>query len=804
MLYLNSYFRRVKIEWKNYPVDIIICLIWSIAIIPAVLLDIKALRIVLGLPFILFIPGYVLVFALFPGRDIDLIERIALSFGLSIAVVPLVGLALNYTPWGIRLEPILTSLIALVFILSIIGWYRWQSLPIMHHPLKKRRFFISIDLHLPKGESKMENVLTIVLIISILISISLLIYIIVTPRVGESFTEFYILGPNGKAEGYPTNLSVGENGTVIIGIVNHEHEVINYTVEIWTVNYSFYAKFDGKDDYIDCGKSDTFNLTKDITIETLVKPEDTQPWNFLGKSGSYILEINKQKIRFGIQQPDADEANENGYVIIAATGNFSGWNHVACTYNAMNREMHIYVNGYDMANITTTGGNGTISTSSSPLYIGKVWEKHFKGIIDYVRIYNMSLSPSELQQNYNENVTLKGLISEWKFNEGDGNVVHDKIGGNNGRIHGSIWYNSGNVTNMWFMNKIEVRLNSTSIDIEGEWKPQWEYNYSFNITKKGHFKIAFLLFKSKTEDFVIGNDYAGEADRISRAYRECHLWVVTHIPPKANFTYYPSNPATRDIITYRDCSLSIDGKIINWSWNFGDGNASYGKNALIFDGIDDHIDCGNDSSLDITNNCTIDFCFNPNGTRSTLIHKDGVYGIYFLPSKKALRLYDYAHGSFVDSNNIFEKNEWHHVTMVKSGKQVKWYKNGVMTSKGKLTDEAFAISNSSLYISSLNNAFNGAMTYLRIYNRALNDTEVENNYYGNITTNGLISWWKFDEGHGKIAHDCIGKNDGAIHGATWKNYAWHGYAAKGIYIVTLKVKDNNGAEDDISKAVKVT
>ncbi|OYT58791.1 hypothetical protein B6U81_07210 [Thermoplasmatales archaeon ex4484_30] len=206
MLYLSSYFRRVKIEWKNYPVDIIICLIWSIAIIPAVLLDIKALRIVLGLPFILFIPGYVLVFALFPGRDIDLIERIALSFGLSIAVVPLVGLALNYTPWGIRLEPILTSLIALVFILSIIGWYRWQSLPIMHHPLKKRRFFISIDLHLPKGESKMENVLTIVLIISILISIFLLIYIIVTPRVGESFTEFYILGPNGKAEGYPTGM----------------------------------------------------------------------------------------------------------------------------------------------------------------------------------------------------------------------------------------------------------------------------------------------------------------------------------------------------------------------------------------------------------------------------------------------------------------------------------------------------------------------------------------------------------------------------------------------------------------------
>jgi len=131
----------MKIEWKNYPADIIICLAWSFATIPAIILDLKAIRIVLGLAFILFIPGYVLVFALFPKRDdIDVIERVALSFGLSIAVVPLVGLALNYTPWGIRLQPILASLISLVFIFSAIGWYRWKNLPI------KDRFQVSIDI----------------------------------------------------------------------------------------------------------------------------------------------------------------------------------------------------------------------------------------------------------------------------------------------------------------------------------------------------------------------------------------------------------------------------------------------------------------------------------------------------------------------------------------------------------------------------------------------------------------------------------------------------------------------------------
>jgi uncharacterized membrane protein len=60
---------------------------------------------------VLFLPGYALVAALFPRKDdLEGIERIALSFGLSIAVVPLLGLALNYTPFGIRLSPVLVVL----------------------------------------------------------------------------------------------------------------------------------------------------------------------------------------------------------------------------------------------------------------------------------------------------------------------------------------------------------------------------------------------------------------------------------------------------------------------------------------------------------------------------------------------------------------------------------------------------------------------------------------------------------------------------------------------------------------------
>ena len=83
------------------------------------------LRWVLGSVFVLFIPGYVTVEALFPrGRELDSIERFALSVGLSLALVPLVGLALNYTPWGIRLNPIVVSLIILTVGLAIIALAR--------------------------------------------------------------------------------------------------------------------------------------------------------------------------------------------------------------------------------------------------------------------------------------------------------------------------------------------------------------------------------------------------------------------------------------------------------------------------------------------------------------------------------------------------------------------------------------------------------------------------------------------------------------------------------------------------------
>lgn len=202
-----------------------IILIIFIALLPS-----NVLRIVLGLPFVLFFPGYTLLSALFPRRDeLSGLARAALSFGLSIAITPLIGLITNYTPWGVGLYPILVGVAVFIFLTSVIAWYRCVRLSDSESLSTK----IKIDFPQWKTMSVWNKALSIVLVVLILGSMGTLAYAIVTPKQGEKFTEFYVLGPNGKAEGYPTELSMGQTGKVILGIINHEGEDnLAYNVEL--------------------------------------------------------------------------------------------------------------------------------------------------------------------------------------------------------------------------------------------------------------------------------------------------------------------------------------------------------------------------------------------------------------------------------------------------------------------------------------------------------------------------------------------------------------------------------------------
>jgi len=80
-----------------------------------------AIRVAVGLPFALVLPGYAMVAALFPRRALGIPERLVFSIGLSLAVAVLGGLVLNGTAWGLRVESWAAWLCATTCLASVVA-----------------------------------------------------------------------------------------------------------------------------------------------------------------------------------------------------------------------------------------------------------------------------------------------------------------------------------------------------------------------------------------------------------------------------------------------------------------------------------------------------------------------------------------------------------------------------------------------------------------------------------------------------------------------------------------------------------
>jgi hypothetical protein len=90
------------------------------------------IRFALGIIFVLYLPGYAFIKALFlsevpfknSSENLGTIERAALSLGTSLAIAPIIGLILNPTPWEITLTTITLSLLALINIFATVAILR--------------------------------------------------------------------------------------------------------------------------------------------------------------------------------------------------------------------------------------------------------------------------------------------------------------------------------------------------------------------------------------------------------------------------------------------------------------------------------------------------------------------------------------------------------------------------------------------------------------------------------------------------------------------------------------------------------
>ena len=209
--------------------DLLAVAVLTLLLLPVIYgVPLEPLRVGLGLLLVLLFPGYVLIAAFFPRREnLDGVDRVALGLGLSLALVPLLGIALHFTPWGIRLGPMVLTLSLWNLALAAVAWRRRRS------TAPEERFeprWEAMVGWLQKPRRPAHLAVPVILALAVLAAMGAMAWRISSLPPQEATTEFYVLGARGMLQDYPTSLLVGEPQEYTIGIVNREGEPVSYSV----------------------------------------------------------------------------------------------------------------------------------------------------------------------------------------------------------------------------------------------------------------------------------------------------------------------------------------------------------------------------------------------------------------------------------------------------------------------------------------------------------------------------------------------------------------------------------------------
>jgi len=233
---------------EETPVDSF--LVSALAIVAvAVVLFVEAtlVRVVVGLPLLLFLPGYALLTVLFPGRhpssegfvgtDGSLTDtvRFALSFGMSVAMLPVIALAL-WAAWS-TIDP---GRVALVYGAGTVfgmaaGTVRRMRVPkpVRYEPPIRQW---ATGLRSWAGPFDRTAVSSVTLVVAVALTVVVATVAIGVPAESASYTGFTLLTQQDDgsyvAGDYPTQVAPDEEIELVVGLANHEAETVTYTVVV--------------------------------------------------------------------------------------------------------------------------------------------------------------------------------------------------------------------------------------------------------------------------------------------------------------------------------------------------------------------------------------------------------------------------------------------------------------------------------------------------------------------------------------------------------------------------------------------
>ena len=192
--------------------------------------------------------------------------------------------------------------------------------------------------------------------------------------------------------------------------------------------------------------------------------------------------------------------------------------------------------------------------------------------------------------------------------------------------------------------------------------------------------------------------------------------------------------------------------------------------ALDFDGVDDYVNIGHHSRLDLTNNLTIEAWIKTDSTSGvhrifSKVASGGGYG--FGINNNQLLFTTYSIKDYSTTLLDLTTGVWYHVAVVlDSNNDASFYLDGEFVQKIMGSSPARIISNYAL-IGSYNNViqyWNGQIDDVRIWNVARTQTQIQANMYTPLQGNesGLVALYDFEDGTGTTATDRAGSNHGTL------------------------------------------
>lgn len=558
--------------------------------------------------------------------------------------------------------------------------------------------------------------------------------------------------------------------------------LVNYMSPTWVTGQIGGAlDFDGWNDYVSLPIGSVINSLTNCTIATWVYWSWDSSWQRIwdfGTGTTYYMFLTPRnsyndRMRFAITRSGAGGEEQT----TAPSALPNGWHHVTVTIDADNHTHKLYLDGSPVAQNTSGYREPDDLGNTNRNWLGRSQysaDPYFDGRLDDVRIYSRVLEADEIAQLALDSVLIYEEFTEEKVDSDDTSITITTPDTDEGDLLIAAVATDGDTSSSlappggegW--TEIDIDDYSNDVTLGAWWKladasESSSHQFAWSGAEQAYGWMMRFTGHDSTNPI---NDYSASgwlsatptSPAVTTTVDNCLILRLGAFDDD-DITVDDTGLNGGHIDITMDKSAGSTGVPVGW-WKLDDasgttavdssGNGNNGTlvnmypptdwvtgwidGALDFDGWNDYVNCGNDSSLRITSRITVAAWVKTrdcgdNSHNPYVIKGDHAYALqqgwnnyieFFIYDGDWYAAMYHVTGSF---NNV-----WHHLAGTYNGSQVKLYVDGVLRDT---TNHTGSIANTAYNVQlgkcaeETDRLYNGVLDDVRIYNSALDDDEVE-------------------------------------------------------------------------------